>query len=246
MARSMAQARAVAQVVGGLKHDASSGTLTDVPANPRPLRVVNGMPSTSTVNPGTLRSTSPPQLSPTIDSALVTPTIPHPYANPAVSAAPSAWHTSPLVPPGLTAHPEEGDDSFADDHNQSLDPWAARRVAAIQPPLPAKPRVITPSLPTLEKAVSARIYFENLYFALLRQKPAREQRRLAMEKEMNQLGMSEMQKSGLRERWRRNETEYLRERRAKVDVNAFVKLKTIGHGTLYLPLGLYCLRRFQC
>jgi hypothetical protein len=51
-----------------------------------------------------------------------------------------------------------------------------------------------------------------------------------MEKEMDQLGMSDAQKNALRERWRQNETDYLRERRAKVDVNAFVKLKTIGHG----------------
>jgi hypothetical protein len=142
----------------------------------------------------------------------------------------------------LEVHAEEDDDSFPDDHNQSLDPWAARRAAAVQPPVPQKPRVITPTLQTLEKAISARIYFENLYFSLLKQKPAREQRRLAMEKEMAQLGMSEMQKSGLRERWRQNETEYLRERRAKVDVSAFVKLKTIGHGGYnLLMIGLFSL-----
>lgn len=43
---------------------------------------------------------------------------------------------------------------------------------------------ITPSLATLEKAVSTRIYFENLYFPLLRQRPSREQRRAAMEKNL--------------------------------------------------------------
>jgi protein-serine/threonine kinase len=98
--------------------------------------------------------------------------------------------------------------------------------------LPERPRhrPITPSLATLEKAVSARIYFENLYFPLLRQAPSREQRRLAMEKDMSEMQLSEVQKEVLRARWRQNETDYLREQRRKVDVSAFRKLKTIGHG----------------
>ena len=92
------------------------------------------------------------------------------------------------------------------------------------------PRVITPSLATLEKAVAARIYFENLYFPLLRQPSSREQRRQAMEKDMAEMQLRPEQKELLRTRWRQNETEYLRERRQKVDASAFVKLKTIGHG----------------
>jgi len=78
--------------------------------------------------------------------------------------------------------------------------------------------------------VAARIYFENLYFPLFRQPNSREQRRAAMEKDMVELGLTHPQKERLRERWRQNETEYLRERRQKVDASAFVKLKTIGHG----------------
>ncbi|KAF8348356.1 kinase-like protein [Amanita rubescens] len=91
-------------------------------------------------------------------------------------------------------------------------------------------RKIVPSLATLEKAVAARIYFENLYFAVLRQPPSREQRRLAMENDMVQMNLTTGQKEFLRARWLQNESDYLRERRKKVDVNAFVKLKTIGHG----------------
>jgi hypothetical protein len=103
------------------------------------------------------------------------------------------------------------------------------------------PRQITPSLATLEKAVAARIYFENLYFPLLRHTPSREQRRLAMEKDMSEMRLSEAQKDILRARWRQNETDYLRDRRRKVDVSAFRKLKTIGHGlghssSLFLPI----------
>ncbi|KAI6046027.1 kinase-like domain-containing protein [Pisolithus marmoratus] len=68
-------------------------------------------------------------------------------------------------------------------------------------------RAITPSLATLEKAVSARIYFENLYFPLLRQPPSREQRRD-----------------------RNGEGYDCHESQRKVDATAFIKLKTIGHG----------------
>lgn len=96
-----------------------------------------------------------------------------------------------------------------------------------QPP----PRTINPSLATLEKAVAARIYFENLYFPLLRQAPSREQRRLAMEKDMAEMQLPEAHREQLRNRWKQNESTYLREQRRKVDVTAFVKLKTIGHGS---------------
>jgi len=90
--------------------------------------------------------------------------------------------------------------------------------------------IITPSLATLEKAVAARIYFENLYFPLFRHPSSREQRKQAMEKDMAEMQLTHSQKENLRARWRQNETEYLRERRQKVDASAFVKLKTIGHG----------------
>jgi hypothetical protein len=97
---------------------------------------------------------------------------------------------------------------------------------------------VVPSLQTLEKAVAAKIYFENLYFPLLRHPPSREQRRLALEREMELLRISESQKQDLRARWRQNESDYLRERRQKVDVSAFVKLKTIGHGLYFSPHSL--------
>lgn len=114
----------------------------------------------------------------------------------------------------LSAHPEVGEHENIND----------------VPAVTLAPRTISPSLATLEKAVSARIYFENLYFPLLRQPPSREQRRVAMEKDMVTMRLGEDQKDALRSRWLQNETEYLRERRRKVDVTAFIKLKTIGHG----------------
>ena len=122
---------------------------------------------------------------------------------------------------GLKAHPEEEDTIF---ENQGFQP------------VTSPPKPIIPSLSTLEKAVSARIYFENLYFPLLRHPPSREQRRVAMETDMMNLQLSSAQKENLRARWRQNETDYLRERRCKVDASAFIKLKTIGHGLLIFSI----------
>lgn len=120
---------------------------------------------------------------------------------------------------GLVTHPE---------HEGEMDPHIDDKDL---PDVPQQaPRVIQPSLQTLEKAVSAKIYFENLYFPLLRHPPSREQRRQAMEKEMETMNLSDVRKQNLRARWRQNETEYLRDRRRKYDVSAFLKLKTIGHG----------------
>ncbi len=120
---------------------------------------------------------------------------------------------------GLAAHPE-----------QELEDEPVQKHSEDKRPPPEPKRVVTPSLATLERAVSARIYFENLYFPLFRHLPSREQRRLAMEKDMLSMGLPERRKDDLRARWRQNETDYLREQRRKVDVSAFVKLKTIGHG----------------
>ncbi|KAJ7200717.1 kinase-like domain-containing protein [Mycena rebaudengoi] len=116
---------------------------------------------------------------------------------------------------GLQVHPED-EEHFVDTSELQ------------EPPPPPKP--ITPSLATLEKAVSARIYFENLYFGLFRHPPSREQRRVAMERDMAEMQLSQFQKENLRARWRQNETDYLRDSRRRIDVTAFRKLKTIGHG----------------
>ena len=59
-----------------------------------------------------------------------------------------------------------------------------------------------------------------------------------MERDMAAMGLSEPAKEELRARWRQNETDYLREKRRKVDVSAFIKLKTIGHGSS--PVNFRC------
>ena len=208
----MNQARAVNEVVNGLKPSQSS-IIRQGAAEPPPLRVVNGTVTTtsSTITTAARENVS---LSPVAPSGLPSSVSPAPTAGQGGNST-IRWTA------GLPAHQEhEYEDVHASDPEKEI------------PDVPQEPirRPIVPSLATLEKAVSAKIYFENLYFPLLRHPPSREQRRLAMEKDMMNMQLSEVQKEYLRTRWRQNETAYLRERRRKVDVSAFVKLKTIGHG----------------
>lgn len=99
------------------------------------------------------------------------------------------------------------------------------------PPLTLRSVVIEPSIATLDRAASAKIYFENLYFPILRQPPSREQRRLALERDLAQMKhLSLVQKDEIRQRWISNETDYLREKRQRVSAEAFKRLKVIGHG----------------
>lgn len=143
---------------------------------------------------------------------------------------------------GLRSHPE-----VQEDIDQDSVPTSPETKQYLQPP-----REINPSLATLEKAVAARIFFENLYFPLFRHPPSREQRRLALEKDMVEMHLNQEQKEDLRARWRQNESDYLRERRQKVDASAFVKLKTIGHGKaqslfmLHIVLIVTSFRCFWC
>ncbi|KAJ3733553.1 kinase-like domain-containing protein [Lentinula guzmanii] len=177
-----------------------------------PLRVVNGM-STTTVTSSSMLTTVARENFST-------------QPNTAVDGLPGRPGNSTIRwggIPGLITHPEVQEHDEREGHLD--EPGKA------SPELPSPPRKpIVPSLATLEKAVSARIYFENLYFPLFKHPPSREQRRLAMERDMMEMNLSHTQKENLRQRWRQNETEYLRERRQKVDVTAFAKLKTIGHG----------------
>ncbi|CAL1707585.1 unnamed protein product [Somion occarium] len=203
--RENVQAKAVNEVVSGLKPTQSSLSRPD--AQLPPLRVMNGI-STTTSSTLTTAARENVQLSPSI------PSIPSPVLTPIGQAGNSTIRWTA----GLTAHPEHEHENDAAFMERNL------------PEIPSPRKPITPSLATLEKAVAARIFFENLYFPLLKQTPSREQRRLAMEKDMINMQLSEAQKDYLRSRWRQNETDYLREQRRKVDVTAFVKLKTIGHG----------------
>jgi protein-serine/threonine kinase len=114
----------------------------------------------------------------------------------------------------------------------------------IGPPVdtPDPAQIIHPSISTLEKAASIAIFFETLYHALLKPPPtlqaahpdnyacARERRRLALEHEMEQRQLTEPERQQLRQRWVEAETNNLRERRRRVGLNSFAKMKVIGHG----------------
>ncbi|KAF9651760.1 hypothetical protein BDM02DRAFT_527930 [Thelephora ganbajun] len=92
------------------------------------------------------------------------------------------------------------------EHSQENDPTLGDREMP-QVIAPPSPRPINPSLSTPGKAVSARIYFENLYFPLLQSPPSREQRRLAMERETAEPQLSEHRRENLRTGWRQNESQ---------------------------------------
>jgi hypothetical protein len=125
-------------------------------------------------------------------------------------------------------------------------------------------RVIKPSLPTLERAMSIALYFEQYYHGLYRIAPStnatlpskaanhtpskgvlersdtsgiylidRAQRLAGLEEELAAAGpvvLSEEEKQERRRRWQREENRLLRERRQKVDVQAFDMGRVIGHG----------------
>ncbi|KAK0559349.1 hypothetical protein OC861_006672 [Tilletia horrida] len=91
---------------------------------------------------------------------------------------------------------------------------------------------VRPSLQTIEKSVATKIYFENLYHSILKKPRARDTRRAGLEAELASLGnrISDREKEAIRAKWLANETDYLREMRARVNINSFSRLKTIGHG----------------
>lgn len=115
---------------------------------------------------------------------------------------------------------------------------------------PHRFRVVKPSLPTLEKAMSVALFFEQFYHALLKPpKLAKEgltkgavaahpgnyllsrARRMAMlERELASPEMTEEERERIREEWRKDETNVLRERRRKVGVQSFEIGRVIGHG----------------
>jgi serine/threonine protein kinase len=92
--------------------------------------------------------------------------------------------------------------------------------------------VFKPSLETVERSVATKVYLENHYYGILKRPRDRDQRKAALEKELLAAGaeMSDAQRRGIRAAWAASETEHLRDLRARVGANSFLKVKTIGHG----------------
>ena len=93
-------------------------------------------------------------------------------------------------------------------------------------------KVFKPSLETVERSVATKVYLENHYYGILKRPRDRDQRKAALEKELLAAGaeMSDAQRRGIRAAWAASETEHLRDLRARVGANSFLKVKTIGHG----------------
>lgn len=91
-------------------------------------------------------------------------------------------------------------------------------------------RSTVPSLSTVEQSSSTKIFFESYYHRLLTNPSGRSRRRLQLERQLESLGISEDDKTEMRQEWMANETEYMRLLREKISVNSFLILKTIGHG----------------
>ncbi|KAG9005549.1 hypothetical protein FRB90_010337 [Tulasnella sp. 427] len=256
--RQQAQARAIAEVVGAMHPTLSQ--LVSIPGEstvddrtkrvgPAPLRVVNGMSTPSSLTATTINTPKATIESPVTGTPVRIEGLPSPRGGPwPIGAGPNALPSGLQHGPPIPEHSEAAVDGLPLSSSPTtlvplstspttLSPLErSRTVKAIpesEPPMvPSKddPKPINPSLSTLEKAASARIYFENLYYPLFRQPPSRERRRIAMEREMDHMGMPEGMRDKVREQWRRNETDYLREQRKRVDVSAFTELKVIGHG----------------
>ncbi|KAG8925338.1 hypothetical protein FRC00_004085 [Tulasnella sp. 408] len=229
------------------------------PIGPAPLRVVNGMSTPSSLTTTTVNTAKATIESPVTGMPVRIEGLPSPRGGGwPIGSGPNALPTGLQRGPPIPEHPEAAVEGLPLSSSPttlvplstspttlvplSTSPTSpsalerSRTVKAIpesEPPLvPSKdePKPINPSLSTLEKAASARIYFENLYYPLFRHPPSRERRRLAMEREMDQMGMPDGMREKVRDQWRRNETDYLREQRKKVNVSAFRELKVIGHG----------------
>ncbi|KAJ1040902.1 hypothetical protein NDA10_001503 [Ustilago hordei] len=123
--------------------------------------------------------------------------------------------------------PERPNSMVILDSLRSIDTAGMTCLADFSQPIGA---AVRPSLETVEKSVAAKIYFENLYYGILKKPKARDTRRAGLEAELASLRIPESNKEQIREAWMANETRYLRDLRARVNVNSFLKLKTIGHG----------------
>ncbi|GAC71701.1 NDR and related serine/threonine kinases [Moesziomyces antarcticus T-34] len=138
----------------------------------------------------------------------------------------NAMFETPSLQPA-NANAERPNSMVILDSLRSIDTAGMSSLADFTQPIGA---AVRPSLETVEKSVAAKIYFENLYYGILKKPKARDTRRAGLEAELAALRIPESSKAQIREAWMANETRYLRDLRARVNVNSFLKLKTIGHG----------------
>ncbi|KAJ1305684.1 hypothetical protein OPQ81_010422 [Rhizoctonia solani] len=195
------------ELMSGVNSGARPTPIPGMPASPPTIPGLPGSPGT----PGTIRI--------------------HPEGMPLPAPSPGAWRGNVIKEDAEAVNSGTGSGGIGVPRgftNSIIGGTREKWVSGVDTIPSSKP--FRPSLTTLDRAVSAKIYFENVYFPLLRLPPSREQRRLAMEAEMEQLNIPQHTRTQIRAKWRANETAYLRERRRRVDQRSFIKLKTVGHG----------------
>lgn len=185
--------------------------------NPTPRESLDNT-RTQPPRPRTIPRVPPPALSPAASQIIVVGTTkfsPHGNNRPGV---PLSWDANETTPSHLLDSPRTTDGTGDEGSQLALsDPFS----------LPAK---FLPSLTTIEKAVSTKIYLETKYHSLLKTPPSRETRKYLLEKELSRLNLKEHEKDEVRSAWRLSETEYLRDMRSRVNVGSFKRVKVIGRG----------------
>ena len=89
---------------------------------------------------------------------------------------------------------------------------------------------VVPSTPSIEKATAFKYFIEQRYLNLFKEQKQRAERRLQLEKKMEQLQLAPAQKERYRKRLYQKESEYTRLQRVRISKNAFETIKVIGRG----------------
>jgi len=89
---------------------------------------------------------------------------------------------------------------------------------------------VVPSLPTIEKSVAAKVYFENYFYGILKKPSGRTKRRMQLETELENMKIPDQDKREIRQEWLNLESDYMRLLRRRITINSFQMIKTVGHG----------------
>ncbi|KAG4302408.1 hypothetical protein PCK1_001390 [Pneumocystis canis] len=87
-----------------------------------------------------------------------------------------------------------------------------------------------PSLSTIEKSAATKIFLETYFHNILKKPNPRDERQKNFEIQLENSKLSDKDRQILRLEFNKQETEYLRSLRQRVDTSCFITLKTIGHG----------------
>ncbi|KAG4302399.1 hypothetical protein PCK1_001381 [Pneumocystis canis] len=87
-----------------------------------------------------------------------------------------------------------------------------------------------PSLSTIEKSAATKIFLETYFHNILKKPNPRDERQKNFEIQLKNSKLSDRDQQTFRLEFNKQETEYLRSLRQRVDASSFITLKTIGHG----------------